>query len=297
MKKTFTAIVLALVLALASAMLLVGCGDTEPVHKTCYDLDADGICDVCKKDIEGHDHLFSKKWTTDETHHWHKATCGHSTEVGDKAEHTFKDSVCTVCKMFDMTPIAPVDGVYHFEAENAILNDGESAPSNATMVVEFGRHEFTESGKTDGPLVSDVGYFGGGATGQTITWKFNAKAAGEVKLTLRIASAVGSWSDRKISPIVLGSEGAPTLKVNSADVDLTGHTIEGLDNLTQEDMSSGVAYSHFVDIELTVNLVAGDNTVVLTSGSQGCNVDKIMVTTNIELAFSRTNNTDRPSSH
>ena len=297
MKKTLIAVVLCLALALATSVLFVGCGDSEPVHKTCYDVDADGICDVCEKDIAGHTHLFSKVWSTDETSHWHKATCGHSNEIDSKADHTYVNSVCSVCKMFDSAPVAPIDGVYHFEAENAILNDGEGAPSNATMVVEFGRHEFTESGKTDGPLVSDVGYFGGGASGQTITWKINAKAAGEVKLTLRLASAVGSWDDRKISPIVIGSEGAPTLSVNNAAVDLTGHTIEGLDNLTQEDMSSGVAYSHFVEIELTVSLVAGDNTVVLTSGTKGCNVDKIMIATDIELAFSRTNNTDRPSSH
>ena len=34
-----------------------------------------------------HQHTYSDKWTTDSENHWHKATCEHTTEVKDKAEH------------------------------------------------------------------------------------------------------------------------------------------------------------------------------------------------------------------
>ena len=44
-----------------------------------------------------HEHTFSKQWSNDETYHWHAATCEHTGEVRDKAEHTFANGVCTVC--------------------------------------------------------------------------------------------------------------------------------------------------------------------------------------------------------
>ena len=73
MKKTLIAVVLCLALALATSVLFVGCGDSEPVHKTCYDVDADGICDVCEKDIAGHC-LPTKSETCYGINAWNKCT-------------------------------------------------------------------------------------------------------------------------------------------------------------------------------------------------------------------------------
>ena len=111
-----------------------------------------------------------------------------------------------------------------------------------------------------------------------------------------MASAVGEWNDKKITAIDLGTPGAPALSVNGAAVTLTG-TLPGLNGLSQDDMQNGVAYHHFAEVEITINIVAGENTVVLTSGSKGCNVDKIMITTDAQLTFTRTNNLQRPGSH
>lgn len=58
-------------------------------------------CTVCgytaKEAIEklAHTHKFATEWTKDETNHWHEATCEHTTEVSDKAEHTFGDWTVT----------------------------------------------------------------------------------------------------------------------------------------------------------------------------------------------------------
>ncbi len=297
MKRKLTALILVSAMALSAGAFFAAC-DTEPEHKTHYDVNADGKCDVCDVDMEGHKHIFSKKWTTDAENHWHAATCAHDDEVADKEAHTFNAyGICTVCKEYDQTPVAPVEGVYHFEAEHAILEDNEAA-SNATMVIEVDKTEFTESGKTDGAKVSNVGYFGGNAQGQTITWKFNAATEMKgVKLTLRIASSDGEWSDKLIREIDLGAEGAPVLSVNDAKVSLEGKKLTGLDNLTQQDMENGVAYHNFCEIEITIDIKAGENTVVLSSGTKGCNVDKIMLTTDGVLEFSKTNNSQRPGSH
>ena len=56
-------------------------------------------CSVCKyeatEDISAKGHAYSENWTSDETYHWHSATCGHTTEVSGKAEHSFGDWIVT----------------------------------------------------------------------------------------------------------------------------------------------------------------------------------------------------------
>lgn len=43
-----------------------------------------------------HEHTFSDEWKSDETHHWHEATCEHTDEVSNKGEHTY--NACGVCE-------------------------------------------------------------------------------------------------------------------------------------------------------------------------------------------------------
>ena len=64
------------------------------------DENRDILCDVCGYNY-GHEHTFdTTDWTTDETHHWHQATCGHEDVIkGDYAEHIDQnwDFKCDVC--------------------------------------------------------------------------------------------------------------------------------------------------------------------------------------------------------
>ncbi|WP_443740364.1 formylglycine-generating enzyme family protein [Treponema sp.] len=58
-------------------------------------------CTVCKYEktesiaVLPHTHKYSTEWTSDETSHWHAATCEHTTEVKDKAAHSFNEGVVT----------------------------------------------------------------------------------------------------------------------------------------------------------------------------------------------------------
>jgi hypothetical protein len=55
------------------------------------------------EEIAATGHSYSTVWTTDETNHWHKATCEHTTEISGKAEHTYKNGVCSVCNVKEPT--------------------------------------------------------------------------------------------------------------------------------------------------------------------------------------------------
>lgn len=48
-------------------------------------------------DYELHEHTYTTAWSIDATHHWRAATCEHTEEVTDYAEHSIEDGICTVC--------------------------------------------------------------------------------------------------------------------------------------------------------------------------------------------------------
>jgi len=82
--------------------------------------------------VNSHQHTFSKKWTTDETHHWHKAICGHE-EMDDYEEHSFGEwveekaatedeaglslRVCSVCEYTDYKELPKIEHEHQFSTE------------------------------------------------------------------------------------------------------------------------------------------------------------------------------------
>ena len=85
-----------------------------------------------------HEHTFSAEWTSDATYHWHAATCEHTDEVSDKAEHTWDEGkvinpgsctepgtmeyTCTVC---GATKTESVPELGHSWNEGEITTDPE----------------------------------------------------------------------------------------------------------------------------------------------------------------------------
>lgn len=76
----------ALVMALTTAAGLAGCNK-----------DPDQPLDPDDGDTP-HVHTFdTSKWESNETMHWHAATCEHTDQKGDLARHSFTNRECTVC--------------------------------------------------------------------------------------------------------------------------------------------------------------------------------------------------------
>lgn len=77
-----------------------------------------------------HVHTFSSEWSHDETHHWHAATCEHTSEIKDKSEHTFdswvidnqateenegsRHKICKICQYRIDETIPVVDHVHNW---------------------------------------------------------------------------------------------------------------------------------------------------------------------------------------
>ena len=77
------------------------CGHTDVKGSlAAHEFGDDSVCDVCGYDSSvPHEHTFADEWTYDETGHWHAATCGHTDEKGDFAEHVDEnsDGKCDTC--------------------------------------------------------------------------------------------------------------------------------------------------------------------------------------------------------
>lgn len=81
------------------------CGAAVTPDEPCtdhVDENDDGKCDNCGEDMPDeptppHEHTYSEEWTSDESGHWHAATCEHKDEISGFASHDFVSGVCSVC--------------------------------------------------------------------------------------------------------------------------------------------------------------------------------------------------------
>lgn len=79
---------------------------------------------------EEHTHTFASEWSSDATHHWHAATCGHDV-VSDKAEHTLDEhGFCKVCGTFAGRDFVAT-------TDNQIVNVGFTAVTGKTDYVRI----------------------------------------------------------------------------------------------------------------------------------------------------------------
>lgn len=64
------------------------------------DLNHDNVCDVCGRQLAEptHEHTFSNDWSSNQSEHWHAATCGHDVTSGNKSHFDANnDGFCDIC--------------------------------------------------------------------------------------------------------------------------------------------------------------------------------------------------------
>ena len=117
----------------------------------------------CQTDTDTHEHTYSTEWSKDATSHWHAATCEHTSEVSDKAAHTFGEGVvtkeatetetgiktytCTVCK-YEKTEEIPVLHTHKYSTEwksDATSHWHAATCEHTSEVSDKAAHTFTET--------------------------------------------------------------------------------------------------------------------------------------------------------
>ena len=120
----------------------------------------------CQNDTDTHEHTYSTEWSKDATSHWHAATCEHTSEVSDKAAHTFGEGVvtkeatetetgiktytCTVCKYEKTESIAVLPHTHKYSADwtSDATNHWHAATCGHDVKSDEAAHTFDEGVKT-----------------------------------------------------------------------------------------------------------------------------------------------------
>ena len=108
-----------------------------------------------------HIHTFSAEWSSNDTHHWHAASCEHTNEVSDKAGHTFGDwitdqeateetagakhHVCTVCGKTENAEIPKLPHTHKFSNDwsgDDIYHWHAASCEHTNIVTDIGKHVF-----------------------------------------------------------------------------------------------------------------------------------------------------------
>ncbi len=108
-----------------------------------------------------HIHTFSAEWSSNDTHHWHAASCEHTNEVSDKAGHTFGDwitdqeateetagakhHVCTVCGKTENAEIPKLPHTHKFSNDwsgDDIYHWHAASCEHTNIVSDMGKHVF-----------------------------------------------------------------------------------------------------------------------------------------------------------
>ena len=117
-------------------------------------------CALCAAGLAacGHEHTYAEEWTTDATHHWHEATCEHSGERSDYAEHTWdggtvttaatcteageKTYTCTVCSATKTEVIAATGHSYAGEWSSDNTHHWHAATCGHDLMEDYAEHVF-----------------------------------------------------------------------------------------------------------------------------------------------------------
>ncbi|MCD8295302.1 MAG: hypothetical protein LUE27_08695 [Clostridia bacterium] len=189
-------------------------------------------------------------------------------------------AVATVGAVAAFAGCGGTEETYRFEAEKAVLwSDEDSINSAYGAWADYyitGVEEDVESASGE----ASVGYFC--YEGSTITFTINSnKAVSEVPLTICAAASTMSWTTWAIDDYA-ASDHTDLLSVNGTTVALSG-TLVG---------NSEMNYYNWGELTATIDLVKGENTIVLTidDSGLGINVDYIEITTKATLTWTETNN-------
>ena len=182
-------------LALFAALTLTACGG-KPAEGESKPADATSQ----KAPSSKHEHTFDETvWVSDETQHWHPATCEHTSQKGSKANHDFEEvaaeyvaptcsvpgkkvEVCKVCKYRKETTLLAehdLQPVEHAQGEGEVAETISKCSKDAYYQIEFRADDAAATLSVASDRKSDgyVKLSKQGSSASTIEWKIYSPAA------------------------------------------------------------------------------------------------------------------------
>ena len=247
----------------------------------------DGKCDVCGYQMEPiHEHTYADGWTSDETGHWHAATCEHTGEKGSFAAHVDEndDGMCDVCGYEEgVIRISTVEDFLEFRTSDALsgtyklYNDidlsgieiDEDAKAVIGSGVVFDGNGYTIKNATYAAGTSKVGLFCKSINGGTVR---------NIKF-LNCAVTSGSESPGLLAGTCEGTSVISGIEFNSCSVTTTSN-YGGLVFARNESAAANITISEittkngcFVSCAQYGGLIVGDMTGTTSVSFKNLDVD------------------------
>lgn len=236
-------------LALFAALTLTACGGSNQPAEESKPAEATSEKAASSK----HEHTFDEsKWESNETQHWHPATCEHTTQKGSAAKHEFvevtAESVAPTCSQ----PGKKVEecSVCHYKKETVLTAEHDLQP------VEHAQGE-GEVAETIRKCSKDNYYqidFRADDAAAELNNTSDRKSDGYVKLSKQVAAdgtGTASYIQYKIySPVAL---------TGRFWIDITGNT----SNIWTRDNTSGAQSLYYTYNDTTTNINTWKNKVEL----------------------------------
>ena len=168
-------------------------------------------------------HSYSTDWSSDATYHWHSAICEHSSEISDKAKHTYDaNNICIVCEFFTRLDTPVIDRV-----EYDVIYWNEVEHADMYLVRVNGDYEYkTRSTSCDLSLVKN-------SEGKALTVS-TRKAPIQIKVQV-MALVSGQYAASEWSVVDSSYTYVPAYSNNSTVATLTGYKIGYGYNLVEDE--------------------------------------------------------------
>ncbi|MCQ2772100.1 MAG: hypothetical protein MJ238_02325 [Bacilli bacterium] len=206
MKKSFKFLSVALLLG-----ALVACGGTGGDEPTSSEAPASQATSS-KKTSSKHEHTYAETWEKNETQHWHPATCEHTNQKGNAANHAWGAETvitpatcetagsgkksCTVCQ-YETTYEIPATG-HNYTGDEVIAESSDDVSKTSKAKCSCGK-EIVYFDATDFKKISGTnngegkGYFKLKANGDTAEFNFKAPKMGAA--TFYFYGYIDYWKD------------------------------------------------------------------------------------------------------
>ena len=291
-------------LALFAALTLTACGG-KPAEGESKPADATSQ----KAPSSKHEHTFDEStWASNETQHWHPATCEHTSQKGSVAAHDFEEvtaeyveptcsipgkkvEVCKVCKYRKETTLTAEHDYQDYTVEHVKADD--EVAMTYKKCSRDNHYKFSFDAKDAAKVASSNSYTGKLTNmGDNVTYKFYSPFAMKARVWVDMTFKTSQWWSRENPDNASQAlwydykeedSGAPGFKfklwfngtedANLVDQDAYTYPVDGLDIKMSE-----LVYNDFgandgdaaICAWVELNLVAGTNSIKIERAAGYC---------------------------